>query len=350
MNLDFIEDFKNKLLSLPYAHYTGDRRNIMFRCPFCGDSIKNYNSTHFSVKVDVLDEHGLPIFHCFRCDIGGIFSPDVFRQLDIHDVTLLTSLSKHNKKSLRLNKHNKYQRDDKKSLIIPKVNSLSDLDKLSRLKLRYIEKRLGIDLDISDIYRYKIAINLLEILQYNNIKDFAYKKYMMDTLDAYYIGAISVNNEYINLRNVFPDKHKLDKRYFNYNIFNNYDNTKKHYIIPTKIDIMSDNIEINLTEGFYDLIGVFNHVKDQKTENQLYCAVCGSGFYSAIKYFLKKGIIDFKLNIYSDNESSKNMKFYNNLKYEIRDFYKGKINIYYNNKSKDFGVPKKDIYMSKITI
>jgi phosphomannomutase len=77
----------------------------------------------------------------------------------------------------------------------------------------------------------------------------------------------------------------------------------------------------------------------------IYTAVCGAGYVTVIKYFIKMGVIDnVDINIYSDDDRHPN--FYKPLVRELKPWVND-INLFYNEKSKDFGIPKKDIKIVK---
>ena len=48
MNVDK-QNILEELLLLPYANYDNIRHQLMVRCPFCGDSVKHHDSTHFGI-------------------------------------------------------------------------------------------------------------------------------------------------------------------------------------------------------------------------------------------------------------------------------------------------------------
>jgi hypothetical protein len=74
----------------------------------------------------------------------------------------------------------------------------------------------------------------------------------------------------------------------------------------------------------------------------IYSAVCGSGYISVLKYFIQMGIFgNVTINIYSDKD--RQPTFYNKLGIDEIKEWVDKINIFYNEKGKDFGVRKDEI-------
>lgn len=344
----FIEEFKDTLLQLPYARYAGGEREIAFRCPYCGDSRKHADSTHFYVKVDGLHDDIPPLFNCKLCNISGILDSESLREIGVFDLKFITSTSRFVKYALSKSKNRRYVSDKKQQFIIPPIK---ELDEFSARKLNYLNERLGIDLSINDLNRFKILLNLYDGLDFNKVKKLTSSKKVTDILDEDFVGFISMNNEFANLRNMKYKENELDKRYYNYNIFGIFDNTKKMYTIPTKTDVMSvEPIELNISEGAFDILGVYFNVNNQYNENSIYCAACGSGYLNTIRYFIKKGVINVNVNIYSD--SDKDIDFYKGIKRSLDQLIDNKITVYYNtNKNqKDFGVRSDQITLSRTKI
>ena len=69
---------------------------IIIRCPYCGDSVKNPNHAHLYVSKYVLPGYNSPMFHCMRCGASGPVSK-LLRKLGISkskvDVTPVKSIS-----------------------------------------------------------------------------------------------------------------------------------------------------------------------------------------------------------------------------------------------------------------
>ena len=101
-----------------------------------------------------------------------------------------------------------------------------------------------------------------------------------------------------------------------------------------------------LSEGCFDNLSCYFNIHNQKTDNSIYSAVCGSGYLNTIRLFLKMGFIkNLNIKIYSDKDHSPS--FYNNLK-ELSNLYKS-LTIYYNGfkDEKDIGVVKERIMLTK---
>ena len=68
------------------------------RCPFCGDSQKNFNTGHMYIKINVEDNFPI-VWNCFKCNEHGILTSETLAMLDINDVSLRSELTGMNKTS-----------------------------------------------------------------------------------------------------------------------------------------------------------------------------------------------------------------------------------------------------------
>lgn len=324
----------NSLCRLPHAKQRGfDQYSV--RCPFCGDSYKNEDSTHLYVKIDPNDDEMPMLFHCLRCDVGGVLTPSVLRTLEINDLNINSNLISYNKRATKL-----YNR--KLGISNNKLNYLTPLpldNNLTEEKKRYIENRLGVSMSIEEMVRLKIVFNLADFLKQNEIERITCKKERALVLQNDFVGFLSYKNEYINFRNIRKSK----ERYYKYSVLRNLDNTGNFYSIPNKIDLFTnETIVINLAEGVFDILGIFYHLNKMNLTNNIYAAVCGCGFVNVLKYYLNLGLVgdNIIVNIFSDADRSP--YFYRNLRDELEQWV-GKINLYYNSIGKDYGVPKDKI-------
>lgn len=328
---------QEELLALPYANKDYTRDIIMLRCPFCGDSVKHHDSTHFGVFMNLNDNKPIG-FNCLRCGIGGILDQRTLRLLGSYDKEINNAVCSYNTTSLKTRGESKLYDKSKVKLAIPKVI----VNDRSLRKHEYIEKRLGLKLDMQELADKKVIYNFANLLKDNNIKhincsgEFAYK------LQNEYVGFLSARNEYINFRNTKSE----GLRWYIYNVMGRLDNTRKFYFMPNKIDIFSKNtIIINICEGAFDALGIYYHIFDKEDTNMFYVAACGAGFISVLKYILSMGVTcNVDINIFSD--SDRPPKFYKKLKTEIAPWVNN-ITLYYNTKSKDYGVTKNEISLIK---
>lgn len=323
-----------------------DRQGITVRCPLCGDSVKRFDHGHFHVKID-LDDDTVPLmYRCLRCDHSGLLNSDILKLLGIYDITLMSSVKSYNKTAIKTSDKRLYTKyADKIQIQLPYPQNLS----LAEKKIKYLNQRLGLNLDVDVLVSLKVCLNLADFFKVNEISHSNLKKSLLQMLHENYIGFISAMNDFIVLRNISFNN---GYRYYNYNVFNRIDKSRNFYAIPNDIDLMSiDDITIVLTEGIFDIISAFFNVFNCKLDNMVYAAVCGCGYESVIKYYLRKGLFGHNVHIVIISDQDKPPKFYTKLYKDIK-LWVSSVTLYYNLKSKDIGVPKNEIELieRKITI
>jgi len=291
-------EFKSELIQAilntdKFAKLVSGNKEILTRCKFCPDS-SNMNHAHMYISTGQNDE---PIyFYCHKCNTTGIVTHKRLLEWGIYDVNLGSNLINYNKDVLKLSKNKRF----KDSEIYKLNNSFISNNNLSKVKLDYINNRLGLNLTYNDLLDNKIVLNIKDLLYSNNITEYTRKEYIIDELNSMFLGFISQDNAFINMRNLFINKTSklLQKRYINYNIFNKFDNTLRFYTIPTNIDL-SKQIKIYIAEGPFDILSIkYNLVKD--INNSIFSAICGSSYINAIKHFITMGLINIEFHIYID--------------------------------------------------
>lgn len=336
------EELIETLLTTQGASQPKDN-DIVIRCPFCGDSQKTLSHGHLHVRIDITDNLPL-IFHCFRCDATGIFSAKTLNELGLgYSPDMSVGLLRYNKSSTKAYNRKLGIKDNGFDFIVKAAKNHFLADK----KKSYLEDRLGVNLSYEEWAKLKVVFNLQDFIEDNEIKSLTTKPGMCRLLNNNYVGFLSVRNEFIVFRNIFKDK---NIRYYKYMIKNIMDKTNKMYIIPSKVDALStEKVNINISEGTFDALGLYFNVFNQDNERNLYAAVCGCGFKTTCKYFLKKGIIgkNVVINIFSDKDKDK--KFYKSIVQEIAPLV-GEINLFYNDLGKDYGVKKEEISLIKSTL
>lgn len=331
-DLEVLVTLKQILLQTPHAKKNSSQTHVMIRCPICGDSRTHSDSTHCYVNI----EGGKPVtYYCFKCSEGHFVTSNFLRSLNITDAGLIAALWNYNKGYIGQTK------SDTKFLIkASRRNVIPVYDKrVYDHKLKYIENRLGMELHKEDLPKLKIVLSLRDFITMNALP-LNIKVGMAERLEADYVGFLSADTSYIIFRNTKPGD---DYRYINYPVFSNSSKWgSKGYIIPSKFDIMANDIEFNITEGIFDILGCYYNIKDCKTENTLYGAVNGAGFLGYIRKVFSFGFIDnLNLNIYSDKD--KNLNWFKSLE-DLRPYYKS-LNVWYNHYpgQKDIGVRKEFI-------
>lgn len=258
----------------------------------------------------------------------------------IYDPDIILGVVNHNKQKMKLTKNQKY----KHNVYYVKNDYIRNND-ISKKKLDYLNNRLGLNLSYDDTLNNKIVLNLCDLLYTNNIKLLSRERYIIKKLDKHFIGFLSNDNCYLNLRKIDDDKiyKSINKRYINYNIFNNFNNTEKFFTIPSIIDTsLNKPVRINIAEGPFDILSIiYNLIDDEhKYSQSINCAICGNSFYTLYKLFQTRyGFIDIEVHIYIDNDGHSK-----GITYLIKKLKEISIPLYIHNndykKEKDFGVPK----------
>ncbi len=336
-------------MSLPYAKESSDSMQILIRCPFCGDSEKHNDSTHFSIKIDI--EKGEPLlYQCFqpsfKCGVKGILTTEVLQKLGCTDMSVMLELSAHNKSiSKTLDRFNGKKKKDYR------VFNLDN--KMNNNKLKYINARLGLNLVTSDLKKLKIQLSLGDYLKINGITQLAFKERYCGMINQNTIGFISMYEDYIICRDISKDK-VMGKRYINYSIRGKSDiDDTKIYTLPCEIDLLSDKPTIiNVAEGAFSILGAYygTAVDRFNANNKIFSANCGTGYYGTISHLCRQyGLTNNIINIFSDSEVKIGTyeKLYKSLKKHMNIV---EFKVIYNTKKEDFGYPKSEIKVSVVNL
>lgn len=312
------------------------------------DSKKHSDSRHFYISLG--DNEEPYFYYCQLCNSSGLITPNFLMNiLNIFDTTMNIQVAGYNKQKLSLSKNNKYN-DNK----IYYLNNYIEDNELSRVKLNYINKRLNLDLDYSELLKRKIVLNLYDLFKTNKIDNITRDKRIVTELDKSFIGFISKDNAFLNMRNLRKGKvyESIDTRYVNYNIFGKFNNRERFYVLPTQINLNDHNrIRINIAEGPFDILSVFYNLNNKQEYHNIYTSILGSGYLNIIKYFLlDMKLYNIEFHIYRDSDQSMDIMYY------IKDVvhpYNIPIYIHTNifTNEKDFGVPLDRIkdYIEKIS-
>jgi hypothetical protein len=324
------------LRSIPRAKSVSGGREVLCRCFYCPDS-KDITHAHFYISIpESKDEPSL--YNCVKCHACGMVTNRTFLDWGIYDDTIAEDLVKHNK-NINPNVKKQFTEDYTYRL----SNKFISNDSISIQKLEYINKRLGTNLTMYDMERLKIVLNLKDLLSSNDIQTYTRDKNVIDQLDKNFLGFISSDNAFLNLRRVCDEGvlyKKIDKRYINYSIFNKKTTISNYYAIPNNVDLSQpERTKIHITEGPFDILSIYENLRHR--ENGIYIAIGGSNYYGTILNIISKYKIPYcEIHIYPDNDGpGSNSKM---------EFIRTKLNsisipviIHRNimNGEKDFGVP-----------
>jgi hypothetical protein len=319
----------NKTQSVHY--FTTTRNELRIRCPYCGDSQKDNRHAHLYIQLDNEDTIK---YYCQRCNIGGIISSDFLKDIGItnydllNDANTISSVYSQNKKQRK--DKNLINRFNKSDVIIPDFNNSN----ASINKLNYINSRYTFDLSAEEyINKYKVIFSFKDFLLLNKITKIDYDMEFINNINKYYIGFLSADKSYIIFRDI---TNKFEKRYFNFNIFNDYDG-KKFFVPSCQLDLFNTDTTLVMSEGIFDIIGIKEYFyKDTNNKNMIFCAVAGKGYNFIINNIARLGFIKMNIKIYSDNDVKIN--YYKKLKTTNSIMKNNDVEVFYNEIEKDYGV------------
>ena len=306
--MSFRDEMNKTLLQIPSARIVAGGREILMRCRECRDS-SDPNNAHMYVKVGSEDEPY--VYNCFKCGCKGMITTEKLLQWGVYDNTdILVQLSKYNKVILSMPKNRKYNN----SIAYRLNNNFITEGRLSEVKLKYINNRLGSNLNYDDLLNLKIVLNLYDLLSTNNIQDLSRDQRIVEQLNSSFLGFISQDNAFVNMRRlVAEDKvaKSISKRYVNYNIFGKYDNTLRYFTIPTMVDLsFPQRIRLNIAEGPFDLLSIYYNLMGRQTRHCIYSSVLGSSYMNIIQFFIATmKLINLDIHLYADNDVD-NYKLY----------------------------------------
>jgi hypothetical protein len=335
------------LQNLRIARFNIEKTEITSICPFCNGGRSKDKSFYISIPTK---EKPRFLYYCHRanCREHGYIKPQFLRMIDADNYEANVYLSKLNKTKFGEKKF-KYK-DSRYIKNFPSSNT-----KESKAKVKYLNDRLGLSLELKDLVKLKIHTDMKDLYSKNEVKFPEKKEKYYSLLSDYGLCFVSSYNDYIIVRNA-TDTEKI-KRYTMIDIFeDDIDGDKfKTYNIPTRIDILSpDTIEINLAEGTFDILSVyFNITKGHKDSfNKIFCSVSGSTYEKILTHFIRQyGLLNIVVKIYSD--SNVTLTYYESIYKKIRNYVNHiEMHVYYNTveKEKDFGVSKDRIKIQENTI
>ena len=335
------QNFINAIKSIvPTAKVASGGKEIVIRCPFCGDS-KNLRHAHFYMSVPQSQED-ISLYQCKRCPNKGIISDELLRRIGCNDSNIMIEITKHNAEVMSLPKYKSL----KKINIYPLKWNLIRKDPNNQIKLDYINKRIGSNFTIFDLAKVKIILNLYDVINTNHL-ELTRHQMVCNDLDKYFMGFISFDNSYCGLRKVTNKElhNAVNKRYINYSLVNKTDDRKNFYVIPTRIDILDPApVKIHIAEGQFDILSIYYNLNQCNDYQNIYMACGGKSYSQALEFILtESGIINYEIHFYPDRDVTDNEFYYDVLRRV--ELLPGDIYIHRNvfNGEKDFGVPKERI-------
>lgn len=291
--------YKNYLLTnIPTAKSASGGKVIHCRCMECPDS-SDPRSAHFYISIP--DGTKPSLYYCHKCGCRGFVTHKELIAWGIYDKQLALELTEYNNSLMKNPKNKKYFNRQTYQI----SNSYTTLDDKSEEKRRYIVDRLGYELSFADLKDLKICINLLDLMKENGINSFTRDNNIMNDLDREFIGFLSIDNAFLNMRRtckegiVYP---QIDMRYVNYKIFDKFDTSQRFYTIPTKVDLAKpQRVKLHISEGPIDILSIYLNLRNR--EEGIYTSVTGNNYMGIILYFLIELRLPFiELHLYPDND------------------------------------------------
>lgn len=327
-----VRDFGGKI------HSRG--KEVVKRCHICGDS-RDPRDAHMYIGM----KNSAIVYHCFKCDAGGLVDGKFFRDIQVYDPDLIILCNKQNDEYYTRTKYVQSRYTIRNPYI-----GVDTSRKQTMEKLEYINDRLGMSLTVAEVCNKRIILNLHDFLCSNKIGMITRREEEINQLDRWFVGFLSIDNKFINMRRIDNDTQRLftTDRYVNYNIYDEIDNTKRYYILPTVIDITKP-IDVYIAEGPLDILSIQSR-EQPPNGNRLFISIGGKAYLGAIKYLLLDyGFISMNLHIYPDGDIKNYTMDW--IKKEIIP-YRHSLYIHRNVMSgeKDFGVPGNRITESETKI
>ena len=330
------ELYRNHLLrTIPTASKASGGRVVNCRCFYCPDS-KNPSSKHFYISIPQ-NEQEPSLYYCHKCHASGVVDYKKLIEWDIYEDQVAIDLIDHNKKC-KPGMMKKYM--DKTHYIVS--NRYTTMNKTSDIKLNYINQRLGTKFTFDELRNLKIILNLNDLLKENHITELTRNPEIVDQLDGNFLGFLSIDNAFLNMRRVCDDGlvyKGIDKRYINYKIFDKFDTSERFYTIPTKIDLVSpQRIKVHIAEGPFDILSIYKNVR--REESGIYTSIAGSNYKGLAMYFLETYKLPYtEFHFYPDNDKYGSNR---NIEKIARYVYPMNIPVYIHRNmypgEKDFGV------------
>jgi hypothetical protein len=325
-------------LAVCYPNAAGT--DLTIRCPYCGDSDKSTRKGHFYVSL--LDE---PLrFYCQRCTVSGVVTATTLRDLNLPDDSLLIRVYKSCKEA-------KYYRKLKtretgfadKQLVVPyPLGTARELENLA-----YINERLGSDITLAEAAEtYRVLLSFSAFFKANKISVHTEDPDRLRLYDKACVGFLSYDQSHVGFRSL--NERSTGFRYRTYNIFGEYEDASRFYTIKSEVDVLKQRQHVVLAEGFFDIVGVHQHVYGGETNGSIFVAINGKGYNVVLLHLLRLGFLEMDVDIYSDDELE--LGFYKNMLSREPKLAAQNYRIHYNRKSKDFGVPADSIAVRSATL
>lgn len=332
------DNYKNYLMSrMPGSRPASGGKVINTRCRECPDS-SNPKSMHFYISIPY-GNNKPSYYYCHKCGCSGVVTHKKLIAWDLYDKDIAMELTEYNESLKYKPSASKYFNNE----IYRLYNTYTTNDNSSLRKLQYINERIGTNLSYNDLKNLKIVLNIMDLMKENRIEKFTRDYNIISDLDKFFIGFLSIDNAFMNMRRTVGDGvvyKGIDTRYVNYKIYDKFETSQRFYTVPTKVDITKpERIKIHIAEGPFDILSIYLNLRHQ--EEGIYSSVAGSNYINNILYFLLDVQLPFvEFHFYPDNDKYGSLS---RMKYIASQIPDKSIPVYIHRNEypgeKDFGVP-----------
>lgn len=348
-------EFKQKFLVALFSRdiWTRKVNDVQFRtrCPYCGDSQKDFNTGHFYIRCDINDNYPV-VYICFKCSKRGIINKETLSLLGINDDLLYSSVGSimRNSVNIRTMSYNNESQFKIFPFDVPPVKHKFE-------KIKYVENRLGININDQIAKEIRIITSLKDFLVYNQISSLQCNNYVAERIENNYVGFLSYGNSHILFRDITG---RENISWLKLPLIQSSIQNGVAYSIESSVDIFTkDIIYINLTEGIMDIISVCYNLGYNR-DNCVNMCVCGKKYDRWIKRLITQGLYGYNviLNIFADNDNDFNPKKENydtTIEYYRKSLLRytimfKEVNVFYNLSEKDCGTKLENIRLKKYRI
>lgn len=297
-------------------------KQITIRCPYCGDS-RNPRSAHLGVKFG-----HLPVYHCFICDESGVVNARFLKDMQI-DEKIIKKFVKYQKSNIYKSLPNVKEVSFSKNKYDYQFVYLKESD-----QYKYLSERFKMEFSEDDIKNFRVILDPVSFLHGADLPAETKADINRTIRLDRYIGFLTQDSNQAVFRAL---DRETEPRF--YNLMLKETNYRKLYVINNALDIKAKKFNFVLTEGIFDLIGVYKHFYEggDKISNTLFVAALGKSFQEPINRLIQSGFLNFDIYLFADTSKDVDVNFYIEL---FSNPYIEEIYVARNTKEgeKDFGV------------
>jgi hypothetical protein len=284
-------------------------------CPFCGDG-----KYHMYVKINTSDESPV-LYNCKKCNASGILNRAFLEYYGVDDIDIPKNGYRKGFRKLDTG-GNVHSSNDK---LMVSVNENDDYGE----SILYMEERVGCKISLKDLQSFQYVGNpyeyAKEYLGYNGGMNYFNKRCWFKLTNGGIVGRYMGDHHY---RWMFCRSDRLSQ--------------KGLYQMRLPIDTHKI-INAVITEGIMDGIGMYywGHV-----DNGVYISCLGSDYERGIEHLIDLGLFGETVNVgvYIDGDIN-----VDRIRFDKRVLSLfGKVDIYRNTLSKDYGVKGDEIMIEKV--